>query len=332
MQPPYSISSVYSRISSQDAAHALAEVPLDSALNTVRERTQQDTAISVPLGIISKVPATLEVTTHAAHVCKFSYGSGLLVYINGVLMSAACVALKVNIATLEFVKRLPLEELGAIGVCLGTAFVNDDEGVDITWAEVCEEVERAWREAEREWEPFPGGPYETYELEAYNEKLSLRQSTHRFEEHRQVGGDEWAAIFEGGSPPLQDVSVSLRMNTKRHSSLSRRGAGSFCTFYARTRPLVTDAEFTNLPDYSDSFSYSLSLCDDEDAFELATVRQPEILHESSFGLSPDKKNMSSWSPGAGDGPIMSTADFDALPDWSDVEDDPDWDGAIDETF
>ena len=97
---------------------------------------------STPLATIHKVLATLTITTDAAYVCKFSHGSGLLVYINGATVSAARVALRVNIATLDVVKRLPLDELGAIGVCLGAAFTSDESRVDITWAKVGDETEQ----------------------------------------------------------------------------------------------------------------------------------------------------------------------------------------------
>jgi hypothetical protein len=81
------------------------------------------------------------------------------VYINGALMSAARVALKVNIATLEFAKWLPIDQLGHIGACAGAAFAEREDCVHVSWAVVDDEVEQTWRQAERDWEPFPGGPF-----------------------------------------------------------------------------------------------------------------------------------------------------------------------------
>ena len=114
-----------------------------------------------------KVPATSAITTQAAHISGFSHGAGLLVYVNGVLISAACVALKVNVVTLELVRRLPRGERGAINVCLAAAFADTGSRVKIAWAEVGDITERDWRDAEQHWELFSGGPYEAIPLEEY---------------------------------------------------------------------------------------------------------------------------------------------------------------------
>lgn len=79
-------------------------------------------------------------------------------YMNEALMSAAQVALKVNIAALELVRRLPIEGSGAIGVCLAAAFNDAEESVDIFWAKVSSDTKCQWREAERSWGRFSGGP------------------------------------------------------------------------------------------------------------------------------------------------------------------------------
>ncbi|KAJ8108851.1 hypothetical protein OPT61_g7881 [Boeremia exigua] len=158
---PCAIDSVDSPISPQAAVVALA--PATARCRLHRLPTGQHVS-SIPLTAIRKVPATLTTTPNAAQVGAFSHGSGLLVYRNGALVSAARVALKINIATLEFVERLPLAELGAIGACLGAAFADKERPVDISWAEVGDETEREWREAERVWEPFSGGPYRACEL------------------------------------------------------------------------------------------------------------------------------------------------------------------------
>jgi hypothetical protein len=161
MQATHYGSSLHACISSQEAAAALAPVSLDQKIKPSQYAT------SIPLTIIHKVPATSVTTTQAAHISNFSYGTGLLVYVNGALISAACVALKVNVATLELVKRLPFDERGAISVCLAAAFADTESHVKIAWAEVGDSIERDWREAEQHWEVFSGGPYEAIPLEEY---------------------------------------------------------------------------------------------------------------------------------------------------------------------
>lgn len=85
---------------------------------------------------------TPTLTTHAAHVYKSSHGLGLLVYINGALLSTARVALKVNIATLEFARRLPIDQLGYVDACLGNAFAKSENCVHVSWAKVDDGVEQ----------------------------------------------------------------------------------------------------------------------------------------------------------------------------------------------
>jgi len=174
-QPRLSFSSVHSSYS-QDAVATFASRPSGCPSNARRQ------SVPIPLTAVRRVPATLTLGTHAAHVCKFSHGSGLLVYINGALKSAALVALKVNIAALELVRRLPIDELSAIGVCLAAAFNDAEESVDISWAEVGSDTEREWREAERSWDRFSGGPYEIYEMEEQSEDSALQRSLRRLEE------------------------------------------------------------------------------------------------------------------------------------------------------
>ncbi|KAF2628588.1 hypothetical protein BU25DRAFT_448022 [Macroventuria anomochaeta] len=321
-QPLQSIESMHSSISSRGAALAFApaSVPSDFSIDTPQRPTS-----SVPLTTLHKVPATLTITTHAAHVCKFSHGSGLLVYINGALMSAARVALKVNVATLEFVKRLPLDELGTIGVCLGAAFANDDDQVDITWAEVGDETEQDWREAEQDWKLFAGGPFEAVELEGYGEESFSRRSicqeeeSVRFGQDGPVSGEEWAAFSKRHFPLRSEDSVSLCPQPGAFSSSSQDApnAGPSRTFSSSTRdrPFMTAAEFAALPDYSESFSYHSSSSEDQDAIQLTAIKRPMTPRKSYLNPSSDKENTPLlWSPGRGNGPIMSSEEFDALPD------------------
>jgi hypothetical protein len=161
MQATHSGTSLHACISSQEAAAALAPVFFDQT----NENSQY--ATSIPLTIIHKVPAASAITTQAAYTSDFSHGTGLLVYVNGALISAACVALRINAATLELVQRLPLDQREAISLCLAAAFADTGSHVKIAWAEVCDNTERDWREAEQNWEVFSGGPYEDMPLEEY---------------------------------------------------------------------------------------------------------------------------------------------------------------------
>lgn len=170
-QAPRSIESVRSSLSSAPARPS-------------RTPYTGDRTTYIPLHALRKVPATVAVETYAAHICKFSHGSGLIVYINGTLISAARVALKVNIATLELVRRLSLDELSAVGACLAAAFADGERQVDVAWAEVGSGTERDWREAERNWTRFPGGPYEAFEIEEHSDNSLLQRSFRRFEERK----------------------------------------------------------------------------------------------------------------------------------------------------
>ena len=159
MQATHSGGSLHACNSPQEAAAALAPVSFDQT------NVKSQYATSIPLTIIHKVPATSVITTQAAHSSDFSHGTGLLVYVNGALISAACVALRVNVATLELVKRLPLDQREAISVCLAAAFADTGGYVKIAWAEVGDNTERDWREAEQNWGVFSGGPYDAMPLE-----------------------------------------------------------------------------------------------------------------------------------------------------------------------
>lgn len=113
---------------------------------------------------------------------------------------------------------------------------------------------------------------------------------------------------------------------------------------------MTTAEFAALPGYSDSFSYDTSAYGDHDTVELTAAKQPKA-PGSFLGLSSHKENAPLlWSQARVDDedlplravlatarlgggyahPIMWSEEFDALPEWSDVEDDPDWNSVTDE--
>jgi hypothetical protein len=132
-------------------------------------------------------------------------------------MSAARVALKVNITALELVRRLPIDELSAIGVCLAAAFDDAEESADISWAEVGSDTEREWREAERSWDRFPGGPFEVHEMEEQSEVSALQRSFRRFEEteRNRLGQRgsyvaEWLAYRGHRHPVNNEVSPSAQ--------------------------------------------------------------------------------------------------------------------------
>lgn len=194
---------------------------------------------------VREVAATVAVTTKVAQVFKFSHGSGLLVYINGRLMSAARVALQVNIATLEFIERLHvrLEALSTTGVCLGAAFADVGQRVDVAWAEVGSETERDWREAERAWEEFSGGPYEAFELEDYcNEELFLRRNLWRvqFGEHNSRHEEELAASPEDQTHP--ESSGMIRHRKWRLSSFALNHQAECTKSWATAKTTRTHAQ------------------------------------------------------------------------------------------
>lgn len=146
-------------------------------------------------------------------------------------MSAARVALKVNIAALELVGRLPIDGMRTIGVCLAAAFCDADKTVMISWAEVGSDTEREWRDAERSWDHFPGGPYEVYEMEEQNEDPSLQRSLCHVEETErnrlgQRGSAyvaERLAYYEHHCSLSSGICVSERLDTTGTSVLSYEG-------------------------------------------------------------------------------------------------------------
>ena len=125
-----------------------------------------------------KGAATPTLTAEAALVSDFSHGTGLLVYVNGALVSAASVALKVNIGTSKVVDRMPIDEAQAVSACLGAAFATSGSCVNVAWAEVSDDTERNWREAEQYWEVFSGGPYQVASLNQYGQKSPSWHSVH----------------------------------------------------------------------------------------------------------------------------------------------------------
>lgn len=147
-------------------------------------------------------------------------------------MSAARVALKVNIAALELVRRLPIEELGAIGVCLAAAFNDAEERVDVSWAEVGSDTERQWREAERSWGRFSGGPYEVFEMEERSQDSALRRSLRRFEEaeRNRLGQRGSSHVAEWLAYRGSESSYSARSDTANASPSRREGtSGGYAT-------------------------------------------------------------------------------------------------------
>jgi len=327
-KPPNSIPSTDSPITSQEAALTLSNASAHSPSPSSRRARPHR------LGSW-KVPATLAVTKHDASVCKFSHGSGLIVYINGALMTAACVALKVNIATLKVVKKLPLDELGAVGACLVAAFADGRQTVDVAYCEFDEQQEEAWRWAEREWETFPGGPYEYHELSyLYCPIRQMRDECVRLGDNGPVDEDEeWAAFSDRRRTSSQDSAEHIPLRIYSHagslspqcssaSSSDAPEAGAEAPLSKKKAPVMTEAQFDALPDYDESFSSA-----DHDAIELCAIKCPTTLLEPFSDSSSDKENVSQWSPGAGNGPMMSSAEFEALPDYSDVDDDSDWKNA-----
>jgi len=298
LRPRHPIVSAYSHPSPRGAAVALAPT-LSPEWLYVSHHT-----VPIPLTTIYKSPPTSTITTNAAHASTFSHGSGLLVFINGALMSAANVSLASNIASLNVVNRLSLVGLSTIGMCLGAAFADTRSTVEIAWAEVGDETEREWREAERAWEVFSGGPYEAFEMEKYDEEAFLRRCVKRTQAVSRQGGSEgWYAEEEVVGGGGQQVV----------------GEG---------QPVMDEVEFGALSDCTGSLSDSSTLLsfEDREAIELVSIKQPQALHDIFTELDSNKANdRILWSPGEGSGPIMSSAEFEALPDWSDVEDDPEWD-------
>ncbi|KAF9692759.1 hypothetical protein EKO04_009056 [Ascochyta lentis] len=306
-QAPQPVPFAYSAVSPQQAALALSEASAHSPSPSSQR------ARALPPGSW-KVPATLSISRHEAQVCKFSHGSGLIVYINGALMTAARVALQVNIATLGFVKKLPLDELEVIGGCLAAAFSDGHEPVDISYCEVDDWEEEVWRCAEREWEAFPGGPYEYHKIPCLC--CSLRQ----MQDH---GTGHEDAILSAPRRRLRTRLGGCDCAETPSSQCSSTGCSSTSGACSEEAPaLMTDAQFEALPDYDDSFSY-VSL-EGQDAMEQCAIDRPVTWRESLSELSSGTVHAARWSPGRGDGPIMSSAQFDALPNWSDVEDELDW--------
>jgi hypothetical protein len=239
---------------------------------------------------------------------------GLIVYINGALMTAARVALKVNIASVEFVKKLPIEQIGAIGACLAGGFEEGLEPVHLSWAEMDEEQEEIWRWAEREWERFPGGPFEYHELAYFSRSMQqMREERCQIGDHEPISdGGEWATPTGRIVPDGIELRAYLSLSSQRASANSTEP-------HAET-PVLTETQIDALPDYDDSFDNSPS--QNRIPAKLCAVKHPKVTPSDS---SSDKESSASWwSPGPGTGPIMSTVQFDALPDWSDVEDDSDW--------
>lgn len=155
---------------------------------------------------------TAAVNRYAALVCKFSYGSGLLVYVNGVLMSAARIALQVNMATLDFVNKLPFNEMDAVGRTLAVAFAHSLETVEIAYAEVGAREEQKWRDAEREWEIFNGGPYLQSSFISHSVRR-MEDSRCRFNDNGAVEADEWLTVSAHDYSLLQDGNTKLELQS-----------------------------------------------------------------------------------------------------------------------
>lgn len=264
-RPEHSFSSVRSA-SQYSAASILASRGSGRAPSAHRDSSR------IPLNTVRSDPATVSIEQHAAHVCKFSHGSGLLVYVNGALTSAAYVALKVNLATLELVRRMPLDGLSVIGLCLAAAFKTDKGSIDVAWVEVDSETEREWRDAERTWINFSGGPYEAYEMEEHSNKSTLQHPICRFEEVER-------------------------------SRDQQRGAAYVAECMLRAEQLFEAPSDSSL-------GYEI---------ELNAIPRPDDPSKTPSGFSNKENSSGSWCPGLGDGPIMSSEDFDALPEYSDID-------------
>ena len=247
-------------------------------------------------------------------------------------MSAALVALKVNIAALELVRRLPVDELSAIGVCLATTFNDAEETVHIRWAEVGSDTEREWRKAERSWDCFSGGPYEAYEMEEQSEDSALQRSLRRFEEVERI------RLGQCGSSYVAEW-LAYRGDCSLPSSRNFASAQSDST---------VDREIAAAAALFDAQSDRSGAWEEEDneltAIELKAILRAERPVGTSSTTSPDSpielkaiprpsdssikaikvNTRGSWSPGKGAGPIMSNEEFEALPDYSDVENDQNW--------
>ncbi|KAJ4987675.1 hypothetical protein SVAN01_06842 [Stagonosporopsis vannaccii] len=236
------------------------------------------------------------ITHNAAHVSSFSHGSGLLVFINGTLMSASHVALKSNVASLELVKRLPLHELSSIGACLGAAFAEGRSTVEIAWAEVGNETERNWREAERTWEVFPGGPYEAFEMDNFDDQSFLRRCVRRarpLSHYIQNEGMFGSKEMVDGDQPVMDVDDFFDTPSFHSDSCSRGG--------------------TTLP------------FEVRDVTELVSIKQPQEPRDMVTEYDSDEEYVVGlWSPGKGSGPITSSIEVEAMPNQSDIEDDLAW--------
>lgn len=254
-------------------------------------------------------------------------------------MTAARVALQVNIATLECVKKLklPLDELDAIGTCLAAAFADDRELVEVAYCEFDERQEETWRWAEREWETFPGGPYEFHELSYLGRSMQqMKKERVQLADHGPDDKDEgWIALSDRRGSTVQDTveHIPLRAYTKA-SSLSPQCSSASSSDVPEVRTehssivtqarILTESPSNTRPEYDDSVSSA-----SHDAIELCAIKPPTTLRESFIESTSDKENALQWSPGKGNGPILSAAEFEALPYYSNVETESDWNDAAD---
>jgi hypothetical protein len=224
-------------------------------------------------------PATTAIKDHLALVYKFSHGTGLIVYINGELVSAARVALQVNIATLKYIKKLSSYELDAVGQALAVAFAHSLQTVRIAYAEMSCAEEQAWRDAEREWETFSGGPYE------YPQSSFPTRSLRRVKRSWFGNPTEVTERRTHRCESLRDTMAKSLQTSSADSSFNEYGSVQI-----QDRHIMTDAEFDALPNYDDTSSYLSSWLDE--TIELCVLKRPMTLRESFSDLYSNKDKIS----------------------------------------
>jgi hypothetical protein len=185
-------------------------------------------------------------------------------------------------AMLDFARKLPLEELSMIGRCLVQPLASSTDTATVL-------VEPLFFNTRAQVvTPEPGSPTRTPSSGKSITPLLEREFVERLEEPH--------------------ISVPISQRYSSHTlSLSEVGSDSTWSFACRSaRRIEGEHELSDIDEGAVSSSVSLSVWSVGDIAEPSPLRVHQIHHALK----------------------MSDAEFDALPDYSDVEDDPDYDEPI----
>jgi hypothetical protein len=199
-----------------------------------------------------------------------------------------------NLAILDIARKLPLDDLNMVGNCLGSSSVESSDGTRSLTTPYgnLQAGQGPWRTAVDKTVP--------------SRVPSFRRTSSHSSESFPLRPFE----IEGGIDTQRNSTPELPRSSSQTLSLSRKGSTPNWSFVCQSARHVEQKRESSISDSGSSFG---SLCG------------WGVTHNANVGYGPSGEPAHSNIPSSRQWNAQEGDDeFDMLPDWSDVEDDPDY--------